>query len=294
MFKQFICILLVFGLCKAQEKDIIVSYQKEVIATLTGKKAIEENYFLNQRATYNERSMTAQYLSKALKNSGWSCEFQKYRTPQSNYFLDLFFRPNRGINVVGKLPATKPTSRNIILGAHYDSERNSPGAVDNTSGVALCLALAKNLQKLKDRQFNVIIVFFDQEEDDEVGSTVYVERLQKENLDIHSVHIFDLIGYDSDKDFALTLQSPAPFLEDLYMEEAQERHIAVKIIGGAGSDNKPFIRAGYATAHPFEELDDMTPYYHSPDDNYESVNFEFLANTTKYIESVLTKILENE
>ncbi|WP_350292436.1 M28 family peptidase [uncultured Croceitalea sp.] len=298
MLKTIItCYLLLsisFGI--AQEKDTsisIINYQKEVIAKLTGKNTISKNRFLRQRASYEERFLSAEYLASELKRSGWSFELQKYRTPQSNYFLDLFFNPNKGINVVGKLLASKPTKKYLILGAHYDSERNSPGAVDNASGVALCLALAKELQQFKHRQYNIIIAFFDQEEDDEVGSNVFVEKIQNENFEVHSVHIFDLIGYDSDNDFALTLQSPAPLLEDVYLRKAKEENISIQIIGGAASDNKPFLEAKYATIHPFEELDDRTPYYHSPQDSYETVNFEFLANTTQYIGNVLSEIIEN-
>ncbi len=279
-----------------QNKDTVrstINYQKDVIARLTGRKAIIKGCFLNQRASHEERSLAANYLTKELKNSGWTVELQKYRTPQSNYFLDLFFRPNKGINVIGKLLASTPTTKYVILGAHYDSERNTPGAVDNASGVALCLAIAKKLQKLKQKKYNVLIIFFDQEEDDEVGSTVYVKRIQKENVEVHSVHIFDLIGYDSDGDFALTLQSPALFLEKYYYDEATLFNIPLKTIGGAGSDNKPFLKADYATVHPFEELDDRTPYYHSPQDTYETVNFAFLAKTTEYVGSVLGKILED-
>ena len=289
---SFSCAMLLCALGIAQTSTF--QYQKEVVAKMTGKEAIEKGVYLNQRATYDERSITANYLASALKVLGWTYEFQKYRTSQSNYFLDLFFSPNRGINVIGKLPATVETEQHIILGAHYDSERDSPGAVDNASGVALCLALAKELQKLKHRQYNVLIVFFDQEEDDEVGSEVYVERIQKKNLAVHSVHIFDLIGWDTDGDNALTLQSPSPFLETYYQAEAELMSIPLKTIGGAASDNKSFIKAGYATVHPFEEMDDSTPYLHSPEDTYQTVNFEFLENSTKYISRILTKILENE
>ncbi|MFD2586763.1 M28 family metallopeptidase [Croceitalea marina] len=296
MFRQifFISFFWVFLVCNAQENNSIVSYQKKIISKLTGKEVIDAGIYLHQRATYKERFITANYLAKELRNLGWFSELQNYRKSQSNYFLDLFFRPNRGNNVVGKLLATVTTKEYIILGAHYDSERNSPGAVDNASGVALCLALAKELKQLEHRNYNVLIVFFDQEEDDEVGSTTYVESIQKKILDVNSVHIFDLIGYDSDGDFALTLQSPTPFLEEIYRSEAEVRKIPIQIINGAGSDNKPFMEAGYPTVHPFEELDDRTPYYHSSKDTYETINFGFLANTTQYIKSIITKILEND
>lgn len=281
----------------SQEKDTTsstIDYQKDVIAKLTGEEAILENRYLTQRATHNERIITAEYLASELKASGWSSEFQNYKTPQSNYFLDLFFRPNKGTNVIGRLTATVATKKHIVLGAHFDSERNSPGAVDNASGVALCLALTKNLQGIKHRNFNVTIVFFDQEEDDEVGSEAFVKIIQKTKLAVHSVHIFDLIGWDADGDGALTLQSPAPFLEDLYRKEAKRLNISLKIIGGAASDNKPFLKANYPTVHPFEEMDDSTPYIHSPQDTYETVNFKFLEQSTKYITNVISGILQEK
>ena len=291
------CLLFSFSSGITQEKDTIAStvdYQKEVIGKLTGKEAIVDKGHLKQRATYNERVLTAEYLANELEASGWSTGFHKYRTPQSTYFLDLFFRPNKGINVIGKVSATVATEKHIILGAHFDSERKTPGAVDNASGVALCLALARELQNFEHREYNITIVFFDQEEDDEVRSEVFVKMIQKTKLDVHSVHIFDLIGWDADGDGALTLQSPAPFLEDLYRKEAKSLKISLKTIGGAGSDNKPFLKAGYPTVHPFEEMDDSTPYIHSPQDTYETVNFNFLEQSTEYITNVISSILQEK
>ena len=64
--------------------------------------------------------------------------------------------------------------RRILLCAHYDSTFNSVGALDNASGVAVVLELAR---VIKNQKLPVQIAFFDGEEINHAGSSRYVESL---------------------------------------------------------------------------------------------------------------------
>ncbi len=57
--------------------------------------------------------------------------------------------------------APKSLAKRLVFSAHYDVVRGSPGANDNTSGVAVLLALC---QQLKSSRLPVRIIFFDREE----------------------------------------------------------------------------------------------------------------------------------
>jgi Zn-dependent M28 family amino/carboxypeptidase len=50
---------------------------------------------------------------------------------------------NNFSNVIAERPGKNSFGQVIIIGAHYDSHKNSPGANDNASGVAAMLELAR-------------------------------------------------------------------------------------------------------------------------------------------------------
>jgi len=268
----------------------ITSIQKEIIACLSGEKAIKKDVFLLQRASPEERKITVAYLSEWLVKMGWKLKNHHYKIANEHLFLDLLFKPVKGINIAALLPATTASNKYVIIGAHYDSERGSPGAIDNASGVALGIGIAYKLSELKDRNINYVVVFFDQEEDNEIGSKAYVEKLKREETKVHSVHIVDLIGWDTDNNRKVVLQSPTKYLEDLYKKEAKCLDIPVEVIGGGASDNWRFMEGGYNTIAVFEESEDSTPHLHQSTDTYDTVNFDYLKSSTYLVYKVLKTI----
>ncbi|WP_394746976.1 M28 family metallopeptidase [Spongiimicrobium salis] len=283
--------------CMGCAQDSIVGsewipLQQQIIAKLTGERPLKNEIYLAQRASPRERDLTVEYLSQYLKGIHWQLENHRYKATNGNPFLDLLMGPMKGVNVAAVLPATIPSEEYVLFGAHYDSERDCPGAIDNASGVALCLAIANKLTLLKERKVNFLIVLFDQEEDNEVGSGAYVKLLKNTKRKIHSAHIFDLIGWDNDGDKAITLQSPAPFLEELYTKTADESRIPFEVVGGGASDNRQFTAAGFHTIAVFEEEGDSTPHLHKPTDTYATVNFEYLASCTQFIHHIFKQLAQ--
>ncbi|MCI0807885.1 MAG: M20/M25/M40 family metallo-hydrolase [Chloroflexi bacterium] len=109
--------------------------------------------------------------------------------------------PRQGVNVVGKLnrqPGDSRESRNshsVLIGAHYDTVPDSPGADDNASGVAAMLECARVLSELgSDRE--VTFVAFDAEEIGLLGSAAYVARLASAQHPSSAI-IFESIGFSS-------------------------------------------------------------------------------------------------
>jgi len=77
-----------------------------------------------------------------------------------------------GENIIVRLG--KGTKR-LVIGAHYDAFKDSPGANDNGSGVAVVLALIQHLQSIE-WNYSVDFCFFDQEEAKLTGSIYYVNQ----------------------------------------------------------------------------------------------------------------------
>lgn len=72
----------------------------------------------------------------------------------------------------------RPDSRRKFIGisSHYDVVPHSPGANDNASAMAVCLAILQKLQHHEFRNFDVYVFFFDEEERNLIGSKMYVQK----------------------------------------------------------------------------------------------------------------------
>ena len=102
------------------------------------------------------------------------------------------------VHVVAKLPGADPTLSPVLLGAHYDTCGDIPGADDNAAAVAVLLAVA---EILKGRHFDrtVLLAFFDAEEppnflQPSMGSIRFYEDQRREA--IHCAVIMDLVGHE--------------------------------------------------------------------------------------------------
>lgn len=267
----------------------LIAFQQNVVAHLAGHPGAQRREGVVSRSTPAERAGAASYLADALAEIGLTPQRHDYRLPNVNGLVDLLLAPYRGTNVYTVVEATTPSTEYVVVGAHYDSVPGSPGAGDNAAGVAAVYALASRLSGLDTRRLNVLLVFFDQEEDDEVGSRAFVRYLRNKPYEVHSVHVTDLSGWDDDNDRAVVIQSPGPYLERHYREAADRLGIALYLTGGGGSsDNKSFLNAGYRTVGVFG---DIARYVHKPTDTYEKVDFAFLASMTALMFEVLTDLV---
>ena len=203
----------------------VTSVQQDLIAQLAGDASSTDAPRI--RSSPEERAEAASFLGSALADLGLSPMRHAYRLPNVNGLVDLLLKPYEGTNVYAVIPATTPSTQVVVVGAHYDSEPGSPGAGDNASGVALVYALARELSRSETRSVNTLVVFFDQEEDDEVGSRAFVRHLQASDQDVHSVHVTDLSGWDRGGDGVIEIQSPSADLERAY--QAAATHLGIEI-----------------------------------------------------------------
>lgn len=269
----------------------ITKKQQRVVAELSGKLPLDaKTGALTQRSSPGERRQVADYLFNSLLEAGVTAGKHQYTSQNSVFVLDLLFRPFKGINVYGIIPATTESEEYVIFGGHYDSERGSPGAIDNATGVSMSLILAQELLSLEHRAVNYMVVFFDQEEDDEVGSRAFVKWLRSKDYTVNSVHTVDTIGWDEDGDGVLSIQSPTEALEKRYLAAAIKLEIELDVVGGASSDNAAFMRGGFDTVGISESFDDSTPHIHTPEDRYNTVDFDYLAMATQLIFNVFKTI----
>lgn len=132
----------------------------------------------HERFTESDRRRARDYASQVLQAEGWITSEQTFDT---------------GINLVAQRPNADPSAEKILVAAHYDSVRGSPGADDNASGVAAALEVASVLGNRPTNR-TLQIVLFDQEEAQLLGSYAYVE--EPSNLEnVAGVVVLEMLGY---------------------------------------------------------------------------------------------------
>jgi hypothetical protein len=106
-------------------------------------------------AYYPELEAAARYIESTIEELGLEARAQPYEVDgRSVRNIEVVFEPER----IGAAEAT------YVVGAHYDSPDDSPGANDNGTGVAALLELARLLHGWKPRRHRLRLVFFVNEE----------------------------------------------------------------------------------------------------------------------------------
>jgi hypothetical protein len=203
----------------------------------------------------DERQAALNYLSAELAALGYSSSRQAFA---------------EGANLVAEAPATTGTEKLVILGAHFDTVRASPGASDNASGVAAVLAVARYLPSVPCRSGPVLFAFFDKEEAGLLGSEAMAQMLDPN--DVRAVHTVDQVVWDADGDRAFELERPTRTLETEWRQAAALFNVPLYVTDAA-SDHQSFREHGFPAVGLTEEFvsGDTTPFYHSSDDTYASV-----------------------
>lgn len=228
--------------------------------------AAAPRYLLTQRQTART------FLQNQLTQLGWTPQQHTYQT---------------GTNVYATLPATTGETKRIIVGAHYDTVSNSPGANDNATGSAAVLAIARYLKDMNCRKFAVTVVFFDEEETGLIGARAFANTLTAAN--VHAVHTIDQIGWDNDNDQRFELELPTAALEAEYRAAAMTLGVPVTKTSTQGTDHQAFREEGMAAIGLTEEYigNDTSPHRHLSTDTAATVKQSYLQLGTKLVAQVV-------
>ncbi len=224
------------------------------------------------RFQLTERQTARAFLQDQLTQIGWTPMLHSYNT---------------GANVYATIPATNGETKQIIVGAHYDSVQSSPGANDNATGSAAVLAVARYLKDMTCRRYAVTVVFFDQEETGLFGSRAFANTLSPAN--VIAVHTVDQIGWDNDNDRRFELELPTQTLEAEYRAAAAIVGVPVAVTSTQGTDHQAFRDDGFAAIGLTEEYvaNDTSPYRHTAQDTAATVKQSYLELGTKLVAQVI-------
>lgn len=115
-------------------------------------------------------------------------------------------------NVEVTLPGTTKAQEIFVVGAHYDTVESTPGANDNTSGVAGVLALARMFKDAKPARTIRFVAFAEEEplsfQTETMGSLVYARACKARNEKVVGMFSLETIGYYSDAPDSQRYPSP--------------------------------------------------------------------------------------
>lgn len=173
---------------------------QQYLSTIVGPK----NRFVHQEKMVQVEN----YIYETFRGFGWETERQRYHYESFNGSTGYSFdepsagRPEQyhdleGVNIIATKPR-KSVDQTIIIGAHYDTVRSTPGADDNGSGIAALLELARVLGKHSYSK-TLMLVAFDMEEIGYAGSRAFVEKLSP-SAAVDGVIILETVGYFDEKE----------------------------------------------------------------------------------------------
>jgi hypothetical protein len=269
--------------------DVVVSILEQVDESTF--LSFEEDLLANGPRPTESASCeaAAQYMYDYLENLG--LEVRYHHWSNSGYESD---------NVEGTLYGTDEDSDEIyIICGHYDTVSNSPGADDDTSGTVAMLMAASILCTY---QFNHTIKFvaFSGEEEGLLGSEIYANEAYSQGWNIAGVLNCDMISYaitTADGNNLVVYENTASqwlFQYTMDVNEDYTDYIGPLTLhaGGtsSGSDHYYFWQNGYSAVFYFEN--EMTPYYHGPQDTLDNINITYAAKNIRLILATLAELAE--
>ena len=198
-------------------------------------------------------------------------------------------------HVIAEQPGITNPDCIVLLVGHLDSTsndpyNNAPGADDNASGSTGVL-MAADILHSHSFACTLRYVHFTGEEqvvlNGYFGSKFYAQEVADNDEDIIAVINLDMIGYNSDQYEIIELHTRENNAGDLAIAntfknviQAYDINLTTQIIqdGLSWSDHASFWNVGYHAILAMEDFQDFTPYYHSTNDQLNTINTTYLAD----------------
>jgi hypothetical protein len=265
-------------------------------------------------ANYDELEKVARYIEVTLQSYGFAVGRQEFVAEgKSVRNIDVTIEPSPA----GSAPDV------IVVGAHYDSARNTPGANDNASGAAGVLELARLLRDLDgtSRRRIRLVLFVNEEPPyfgtSSMGSLQYARRLAAQGERVVAMYSLETLGFYSSEPgsqrypapFGMMFPDRADFVAFVGMLGSRplvqqtmrsfRAHTQFPSIGGVAprqvpgigwSDHWAFAEYGFQAVMITDTALYRYPHYHQPTDTPDKVEVEKLARVIKGIERVVREL----
>ena len=261
---------------------------------------------------YNSFKAAAAFVGASLQQAGFEVRRQQYKVEGFDCW-----------NLEVEIPGSGKPDEIVVVGAHYDTVYDTPGANDNGSGVAALLALARKFADRKPQRTLRLVAFATEEppyfQTHQMGSLFYARRCRQRSENIVAMLSLETIGYYSDEEnsqsypwpFSVFYPGKGNFVAFVgnYSSRSLVRQVVksfrqqVKfpcegaalpsVIPGVGwSDHESFWRFDY----PALMVTDTAPFryrhYHQPSDTPDKISYDQLTLVVDGLAQVIAELLE--
>ncbi|MBA3849198.1 MAG: aminopeptidase [Opitutus sp.] len=252
------------------------------------------------------------FVAGQLAKVGWKVERQVYLVDQTEC-ANL---------VMEKKGRTKPEEI-VVVGAHYDTVPQTPGADDNASGVAALLALARQFAGAEPDRTLRFVAFANEEpihfQTQLMGSLVYAKACKARGDKITAMLSLETMGYFRDDrgtqkyPFPLSLFYPSRGNFVAVVGDRDSRDLVKRVtksiratkaircesaslpggIQGVGwSDHWSFWQAGYRAVMITDTAPFRNPHYHRATDTPDTLDYEKLAAIVRALRAAIDDLVK--
>lgn len=257
----------------------------------------------------------ANWLESSFSKAGYRVTRQNYQVVNWRYD-----------NIIAELKGSDRANEVIVIGAHYDTAEDRDvqgtlGANDNGSGVAAVLSLARAFAGTKPSRTLRFIAFVNEEppsfQTESMGSLVYARAVRKRGDDVIAMLSLETMGYYSDAEqsqkyplpFNLLYPSVGNFIA--FVGNFGSRELVRTLVGsfrrdgrfpsegiavpdavpGIGwSDHWSFWQMGYPAVMVTDTALFRYPYYHTPEDTPDKIDYERTARVVSALRNVIAEL----
>lgn len=219
-------------------------------------------------------------------------------------------------NVIGACLVSHPSPESdapLIVAAHYDTVRGSPGADDNASALAVMLETARCLQGVPLSR-NVRFIAFCLEEENLLGSLAYASWLRDSKQQIGGAIVLECVGYAKSEEGSQRIPPGVPVavptvgdflaivgnqasaklaaaVEGAAKERVPDLKTVALTVPGNGellpdtrrSDHAAFWHYGYPAVMLTDTADFRNPHYHQPTDTLDTLDLGFMEKVARAV-----------
>ncbi len=252
---------------------------------------------------------TADYITATLNDAGYDVRAYEYQVEGHTVK-----------NLEASLAGSSKPDEIVVVGAHYDTVPNCPGANDNGTGVASVLEMARAMKEVKPQRTVRFVLFVNEEppyfQTEAMGSLVYARACKARGDKIVAMISMETIGFYSDEKGSQNYPPPFDqFFPDTgnfigFASNPQSKQLLFDVVAsfrahtkfpsegvatspdipGIGwSDHWSFWQAGYPAIMVTDTAPFRFKHYHEPTDTPETIDYE---RTARVVAGVLRVVRE--
>ncbi len=203
-------------------------------------------------------------------------------------------------NLEAVLKSASGARGDIVVGAHYDTVKGSPGAEDDASGVAVLLSLARLLRGRRFARAVRLVAFTNEEPPHSrtrtMGSLVYAERLRRQGVNVEAMIALECVGKPESLALIGNLRS-----RHVVREATDAFRLGTKLpIRGvalpgflplvSSSDHNSFWKQGYRAAMLTDGGPLRNPRYHSARDVVSALDPDRMADVVYGMAAMVARL----